>query len=101
MALQQAQIVSHLRSTLPLQDLSNDELQALAARVREHRYSANEVIYRQGAPPSALYIITSGQVRESAKDEAGREVFRTIFTRRDARCFAQSSAPGITSVATR
>ncbi len=85
MALQQTQIVSHLRSTLPFQDFSDDELQALAARVREHRYSANEVIYRRGAPPSALYIITSGQVRESAKDEAGREVFRTVFSPGD--CF--------------
>lgn len=85
MALQHAQIVSHLRSTLPFQDFSDDELQALAARVREHRYSANEVIYRQGAPPYALYIITSGQVRESAVDEAGREVFRRIFSPGD--CF--------------
>ena len=79
MALAHAQIVSHLRSTLPFADFPDGELQAIAALVQEQRYPANTIIFRQGELPLALYIVASGQVRESAVDGAGRVVYRKAF----------------------
>lgn len=71
-----AQIVAHLQ-TMPLfEGFSADELRELAGLLQERRYVAGEVIFRQGDLPLALYMVVSGQVRESGVDGAGREVFR-------------------------
>jgi len=74
-----AQIVAHLQSMPLFEGFLAHELHELAGLLQERRYSANEVIFRQGDPPSALYIVVSGQVRESGVDQAGREVFRKTF----------------------
>ncbi|MDH7485905.1 MAG: cyclic nucleotide-binding domain-containing protein [Anaerolineae bacterium] len=71
-----AQVVAHLQ-TMPLfEGFSADELRELAGLLQERRYTAGEAIFRQGDLPLALYMVVSGQVRESGVDRAGREVFR-------------------------
>jgi len=74
-----AQIVAHLQTMSLFEGFSADELRGLAGLLQEQRYAANEVIFRQGDLPLALYMMVSGQVRESGVDTAGREIFRKVF----------------------
>ncbi len=50
---------------------SVDDLSALAAIAVERRFAPGEVVYREGEPGDALYVIVEGSVRI---DKGGREV---------------------------
>ena len=73
-----AQIVAHLQSMPLFEGFSAEELQELAELLKEQqrRFAANQVIFHQGDPPLALYIIVSGRVHERGVDDKGKEVFR-------------------------
>jgi CRP/FNR family cyclic AMP-dependent transcriptional regulator len=78
--------VSHIRSSadpaslraaleaVPLfRDLDRDELTMLVGTVRQRRYRRGEVIFHQGDPGDALYIILSGRVKISSPSDTGVE----------------------------
>jgi len=56
-----------------LVDLTDDELSKVARRLKERRVTENEVIFNQGDPGDALYIVLHGRVRISTVDHLGRE----------------------------
>ncbi len=53
--------------------LRQEELAALAARLRTRRYRRGEVIFRQGDPGDALHIVLAGRVKISSSSDAGGE----------------------------
>jgi CRP-like cAMP-binding protein len=59
---------------MPLfRDLGPVDLSILTGTVRTHRYRRGEVIFHQGDPGDALYIILSGRVKISSPSETGVE----------------------------
>lgn len=46
-------------------ELSSDELERLGSKIKERKYSADEVIFRQGETGGELYMIKEGAVRIS------------------------------------
>ncbi len=60
-------------------DLSDDDLDLLAAGLRTRRYRRGEVVFHQGDPGDALHIILSGRVKISSPSESGTEaIFTTL-----------------------
>ena len=55
--------LSILRSIPVLQDLDEQDLQALVKRARVINYNSEDVIYEEGEPCNSLWIIISGAVR--------------------------------------
>jgi CRP/FNR family transcriptional regulator, cyclic AMP receptor protein len=62
-----------LESVPLFHDLPPDDLATLAARLRTRRHRRGEVIFHQGDPGDALYIILSGRVKISSPNETGVE----------------------------
>jgi CRP/FNR family transcriptional regulator, cyclic AMP receptor protein len=61
-------------ASVPLfRDLPSDEVAALAGGLRTRRYRRGEVIFHQGDPGDALYIILSGRVKIWSPSETGVE----------------------------
>ncbi|HEY3335004.1 MAG TPA: Crp/Fnr family transcriptional regulator [Candidatus Limnocylindrales bacterium] len=54
-------------------DLEPDELALLMGSVRTRRYRRGEVIFHQGDPGDALYIILTGRVKISSPSDTGVE----------------------------
>jgi len=54
-------------------DFSPKQLQALLARLHGETVAAGSVVIRQGEPGDRFYIIASGQVEVTVRDEAGGE----------------------------
>jgi CRP/FNR family cyclic AMP-dependent transcriptional regulator len=57
-------------------DLAPEDLQQVAERCTERRYSPDEVIYQQGDLGDEMFIITAGQVRISRVVSGAVEVLR-------------------------
>lgn len=53
--------------------LAPDTLETLARTVRQRRYRRGEVIFHQGDPGDALYVILSGRAKISSPSESGVE----------------------------
>ena len=53
--------------------LSERELRDVAKSIKGRRLNRNQVLFRQGEAPDALYIVASGRLRISASDRAGNE----------------------------
>ena len=62
-----------LESVPLFRDLSDADLDLLAASLRTRRYRRGEVVFHQGDPGDALHIILSGRVKISSPSEAGVE----------------------------
>ena len=62
-----------LRSIDVFAQLSEDDLNGIAALMKEKQVSRDTVVVRHGQPANALYFITSGLVQCSARDDAGME----------------------------
>lgn len=54
-------------------DLPDEDLAALADSVRVRRYRRGEVVFHQGDPGDALYILVSGRIKISSPSETGVE----------------------------
>jgi small-conductance mechanosensitive channel/CRP-like cAMP-binding protein len=67
-----AEKVSVMRSVEILQPLSDDELVTLASKVRRQHFGRGEVLVRQGDEGDSFFIITTGRVAISVKDDRGR-----------------------------
>lgn len=67
-------------SDLPLLSrLDRGDLRALARVARRRRFGTGEVIFAEGEPADALYLVTSGEVGLFARSPSGREALvRTL-----------------------
>jgi len=60
---------------IPLfQGVQDDALRALSEQTVTSVVPANTIIFKEGDPPDALYIVTSGKVKIYLNDEKGREL---------------------------
>src|SRR5690242_4944083 len=62
-----------LQKTALLSNLSQPELQDLAARTIRKVFSAGEILFNEGEPCKGLHIISRGQVRIVKTSASGRE----------------------------
>ncbi len=59
--------------------LHAQELDDLAALLRRRQFRKDEVIFREGEPGTALYIIEIGEVKLTLTTEGGREMILTLL----------------------
>lgn len=71
----QALAVEQLRGVPLFADLPRDALQGISKRLLLRHVPKDELVYAEGTPGNALYIIESGQVRIFSDAENEREVF--------------------------
>ncbi|HUJ73271.1 MAG TPA: cyclic nucleotide-binding domain-containing protein [bacterium] len=64
--------------------LEPKELKKVCAMVHERTYQAGELIFEQGTPGSAMYIIRSGAVEVFRQDAAGHPLMRLALLREGA-----------------
>jgi CRP/FNR family cyclic AMP-dependent transcriptional regulator len=62
-----------LESVPMFRDLSQEQLDALAAGLRTRRYRRGETIFSQGDPGDALHIILAGRVKIASPSDTGVE----------------------------
>jgi CRP/FNR family transcriptional regulator, cyclic AMP receptor protein len=67
-------LVDRLRATELFAAASRAGLERLAARLRERRFDAQQLIFARGEPGDRLYLIEEGRVRLSVVTEDGREL---------------------------
>src|SRR5919199_5854410 len=66
-------IIDVLRSMDLFGHLPEEELPKIARLLREQKARENELIFGQGDPGDALYIVLQGRVRIATSDNSGRE----------------------------
>ncbi|HYL64662.1 MAG TPA: Crp/Fnr family transcriptional regulator [Candidatus Methylomirabilis sp.] len=62
-----------LRKTPLFASLTDDELQALAARATRRRYQKDEQLFAEGDPCTGLYLVAAGKIRIFKLSPSGRE----------------------------
>jgi len=72
-------VLDTLRPVPLLAPLRRDELERVAAGAEIHRFTAGELLVRQGDAGESLFVVRSGRVRVEVTDGAGRAV--TVTTR--------------------
>ncbi len=79
-----AAVLRELLAQVPLlSQLAPASLDGVAALMRRHRYAAGEVIFHQGDPGTALYIVEEGEVKIVLGSSRGDEVVLALFGRGD------------------
>jgi CRP/FNR family cyclic AMP-dependent transcriptional regulator len=79
-----AVVLRDLLAQVPLlAQLAPASLDGVAALMRRHRYAAGEVIFHQGDPGTALYIVEEGEVKIVLGSSRGDEVVLALFGRGD------------------
>jgi CRP-like cAMP-binding protein len=68
-----SRVIDLLRSTELFVELADIELGKIARLLKELKFSENDLIFSQGDPGDALYIVLHGRVRIASKDNFGRE----------------------------
>lgn len=68
-----------LRNVLFLAGLSDPELEALAGSLERCAFGKGQVIFHQGDPGQAMYIIETGRVRIFVLSETGQELSVNIY----------------------
>src|SRR5215208_4359362 len=72
-AVSSSRVIELLRSMDLFGDLAEDELSKIARVLKEHKFDENDVIFNQGEPGDALYVVLQGRVRIATSDNFGRE----------------------------
>ena len=62
-----------LRKTSLFESLTDDEMQALAARVMRKRFQKDEQLFAEGDPCTGLYLVAAGKIRIFKLSPSGRE----------------------------
>jgi CRP-like cAMP-binding protein len=70
---------SYLSPITLFSELSPDELAVIAGRLKQRSFQADEVIFKQGEPGDAMYIIRLGRVRIYSQDESGKELTLNVY----------------------
>jgi CRP-like cAMP-binding protein len=68
-----SRVIELLRSMDLFGDLAEDELSKVARVLKEHKFAENDLIFNQGEPGDALYVVLQGRVRIATSDSFGRE----------------------------
>lgn len=68
-----------MRRVRLFKSFSDEELSQINDLLRERRYRKNSIIFEQGDPGDALYIVESGRVKATIKDEENRERIIALF----------------------
>jgi CRP/FNR family transcriptional regulator len=71
--------LEYLRGVSILSGLTDPQLAVLAASFHRRTYPARAIIFHQGEPGMALYIIIAGKVRVFMVSESGREMTADIL----------------------
>ncbi|MEZ4769749.1 MAG: Crp/Fnr family transcriptional regulator [Caldilineales bacterium] len=79
--------VDLLRKAPIFESLSDAELQALAASLKQRTFARGVVIFHKGSPGNSLYLIESGKVRIFILSDSGQEI--TINTHGPEECFGE------------
>jgi CRP-like cAMP-binding protein len=72
-------VIELLRSTELFAELPEAELSKIARLLKETRFAENAVVFHQGEPGDALYIVLDGRVRIATTDQSGRERVLAIY----------------------
>jgi len=80
--------LNYLKNADLFKDLKDDELEKLAARLKERVYPPNTAIVREGASGDSMFIIKNGKV-EVKKREPSVGVDFTIATLNNGSCFGE------------
>ncbi len=70
---------SYLKKIPLFENLSPDQLKALAAGVRRQAFSPGQIIFEKNDPGDRMYIIRSGRVKIFTEDEAGKEIAINVY----------------------
>ena len=68
-----SRVLELLRSMDLFAELEDDELGKIARLLKEFKVAENDLIFNQGEPGDALYIVLQGRVRIATTDNFGRE----------------------------
>src|SRR5579859_997246 len=68
-----SRVIELLRSMDLFAELGDAELNKVARLLKEVKVAENDVIFDQGGPGDALYIVLQGRVRIATTDHFGRE----------------------------
>lgn len=68
-----------MRRVRLFKSFSDEELSQINDLLKERRYRKNSVIFEQGDPGDALYIVESGRVKATIRDEDNRERIIALF----------------------
>lgn len=72
-------LASQLKKTFIFSDFSEDELEAAVRLFHKKTYKKGVVIFHEGQPGVAFYLITSGRIKIFKLSEDGRELIFGIF----------------------
>ncbi|MEK7214544.1 MAG: cyclic nucleotide-binding domain-containing protein, partial [Chloroflexota bacterium] len=78
-----AERIELLRRVRLFSNLNRDELEAIDAILEEKRFKKGIVVFAQGDEGDALYIVESGRIKASIKDDSGREKVLGVFSEGD------------------
>src|SRR5207237_10257563 len=68
-----SRVVELLQTMDVFADLGEPELNKIARLLKEQKFAENELIFAEGEPGDALYIVLHGRVRIASTDHFGRE----------------------------
>ena len=68
-----------LRLVRLFQGFSDEELHQIDAILKERRYKKGSIVFEQGDEGDSLYIVESGRLKASIRDEAGHEKILAVF----------------------
>jgi CRP-like cAMP-binding protein len=72
-------IVGLLAETRLFKPLSPEERIGLAARMRARRFAKGEVVFHRDDPATHMYVVATGSVKISIREETGREVLVAVY----------------------
>ena len=73
--------ISLLRATELFAELDDDALGQVAAASRSRDLRRGDVIFTEGAPPDALYVVEEGRIAIASKSDDGRESVFALMER--------------------
>jgi CRP/FNR family cyclic AMP-dependent transcriptional regulator len=70
---------AYLSSITLFSKLTEDELRVVAGRLKDQSFAVGEVIFKQGEPGDAMFIIQSGRVRIYAEREGEKQLTLNVY----------------------
>jgi CRP/FNR family cyclic AMP-dependent transcriptional regulator len=74
-------VARSLSDCLPVNELTDTQLQELLAQAKLRRFERDEVIYHRGDPARDLHVVVEGMVKHVREDIEGREVLLWVLER--------------------
>lgn len=62
-----------LGRTALFRDLTDQQLERLAAATRERRFAKGELVFQKGDRPTGLFVVVAGQIKEACQSPSGGE----------------------------